>query len=112
MLALFLLAVTALAGCVGYALALQSYWDAKVRVLCEKDGGTKIFEVTEITWQQHSLLLDKFGQLVIPLAGPNTGDAPLIRTEERINIRDGNPSVWRHEMIIIRKSDQKILGRQ
>ena len=111
-LALFLLAVTILAGCAGYVLALRSYWDAQVEKMCENDGGTKIFEVANLPNQQYSLLLDNFGQLVIPVDSPKALDVPLFRKEERIYIREGNPSVRRSEMVIIRRSDQKILGSQ
>lgn len=111
-LAVIAVTATALGGCMGWAPGRQAYWDAQVKEMCEKDGGTEIFEVVELPKQQYDLLLNKFGTLEIPLDGRNAGDAPLVRKEERVSIRDGNPSVRRYEMVIIRKPDQKILGRQ
>jgi len=104
--------ITALVGCAGYVPGRQAYWDEKVKEMCEKDGGAKIFETVELPRQEYNLLLNKFGTLEIPLDGPNARDTPLIRKEEKTSIRDGNPYVWRYEMVIIRRSDQKVLGRQ
>jgi len=104
--------ITAFAGCAGYAPGRQSYWDEKVKEMCEKDGGTRIFEVVDLPKQQYDVLRDKFGELNIPPDGPNTREAPYYRKDEFIYFRDGNPSVWRYELVVIRRSDQKILGRR
>lgn len=110
-LAIVLITAT-IAGCAGYLPGRQAYWDAQVKEMCEKDGGTKIFEVVELPKQQYDVLRDKFGELNIPPDGPNTREAPFYRKDEFTYFRDGNPSVWRYELVVIRRSDQKILGRR
>jgi hypothetical protein len=104
--------VVALAGCAGYVPGRQAYWDEKVKEMCEKDGGTKIFEVVELPKLQYDLLRDKFGELNIPPDGSSTQGTPFYRKDEFTYFRDGNPSVWRYELTIIRRSDRKVLGRQ
>lgn len=101
-----------LVSCAGWVPGRQGYWDAKVSEMCEKDGGTKVFEVMELPKSQYNLLLNKFGKLDIPLDQPSSDNAPLAKRERLTHIRDGNPSVWRYEVTVIRKSDQKILGTQ
>jgi len=103
---------TLLAGCMGYVPGRQSYWDEKVKEMCERDGGTTIFEVVELPKQQYDALRDKFGHLSNPPDGPKTRETPFYRKDEFTYYRDGNPSVWRYEWVVIRRSDQKILGRQ
>lgn len=102
----------ALAGCMGYVPGQQSYWDAQVREMCAKDGGTKIFEVVQLSEEQYKNGLNRLGHFDIPLQKNASVNSPFAHTIRRTNIRDENPYVWRHETSVIRLSDNKILGTQ
>ena len=103
---------TVFAGCMGYVPGQQSYWDAQVREMCEKDGGVKIFEVVQLTEKQYRNGLNRLGHFDVPVQNETSANAPFVHSIKRTNIRDGNPYVWRHETSVIRNSDNKVLGIQ
>ncbi|MBX9905784.1 MAG: hypothetical protein K2Y31_15650 [Burkholderiales bacterium] len=96
-------------GCIGYAPGHQSYWDAQVREMCEKDGGVKIYEKLKITKIDIDLLGKVDGNIGVPikaLAHPNA----LAYAELKItDIKEWNPRVTRSESIIIRRADQAVI---
>jgi hypothetical protein len=55
---------------------------------------------------------DLGGGLVIPHEAKPKADIPIFYRIEEVKIRDGYPSITRTEIKIIRRSDEKILGRQ
>lgn len=105
-----LLLTLLLTSCTGYVPGQQSYWDAQVREMCEKDGGVRIFEVVSLNSQQYSLLLNKFGQLSPPLESKAEGNVPIVHRFTSIYVRQNDPEIRRDELSVIRKSDEKILG--
>lgn len=106
-IALGLLAVS-LAGCMGYVPGRQSYWDAKVKEMCEKDGGVTVYERVKIS-RQDSRLLWGAGQ---PLPTESTRkDLPYFWESIETTIRDSYPKVGRAETLVKRRSDGKVLGK-
>ena len=88
--AILLLAM--LAGCMGYVPGSQSYWDAKVKEMCEKDGGVTVYERVKISQRTSKLL---WGQ-GLPLPTENTRkDSPYFWERVETTIRDSNPKVAR-----------------
>lgn len=110
--AAFLLLAMLLAGCMGYVPGRQAYWDAQVSKMCEKDGGTKIYEVVELPKAQYDRLRDKFGELNVPPDNSTTRETPFYRKDEITYLLEGNPAVRRYELAVIRRSDRKVLGKQ
>lgn len=102
----------AVAGCMGYAPGEKIYWDSRVSEMCQKDGGTKVFEVVEISKSEYLANLNKLGHFNIPLDTPAAHNALIVHRFTRTDIREGNPSVSRYELAVIRRSDQKLLGTQ
>jgi len=102
--------LTALCGCFGYVPGEKAYWDAKVKELCEGDGGMKIFETVYLSKEKYALLINRSGKLDPPRDGPDAGGVPIVHTVESTIIHDTYPIVRRTELAVIRTSDRKTLG--
>lgn len=82
------------------------YWDAKVRELCAKDGGVKVYETVELPQE----MFDKYGNLNLP-PKDNIGPKDQYCYEWNTHsFRKGNPEIWRDHIRIIRLKDKKIMG--
>jgi len=100
-----------IAGCMGWAPGQQSYWDEKVKEMCEKDGGVKIYEklrVSKVDIERLGRVGGKIGVPVKELAHPNSPAYSLMTVT---NLREWNPRVSRVESIIIRRGDQAVVAR-
>lgn len=87
----------------------KMYWDAKVRELCAKDGGIKVFKKVELpadVYKQYArrnwILPDK--------SEVNQTDEYYVEWNF-FYYHKGNPQVSRSETRIIRRSDGKVLGK-
>jgi hypothetical protein len=101
----------ALAACAGWVPGRQSYWDAKVKEMCKKDGGVTIYAKLPISKSDIDLLGRVGDQIGIPakaLADPN---APAYEELEIAYLRKGNPRVTRSEMKIVRRADKAVIAR-
>jgi Ca2+-binding RTX toxin-like protein len=105
----------ALAGCAGWVPGRQSYWDAKVKEMCEKDGGVKVFErvrISKAEIDRRVLPMTADGRLGFAVKDLAKPDAPVYASEHITYLRkEGNPLVWRTEYVISRRSDQRIVAR-
>lgn len=106
-----MLLTVALAGCAGYVPGRQSYWDAQVREMCAKDGGVTVYEIVELSEEEFKRLGGIRGGLPLPSASSKNTGYPYFYELLDSKIRDSNPAVMRVEMLVIRRSDKKILGR-
>ena len=103
--------IVILAGCAGYVPGAKPYWDSKVKEMCEKDGGVRIFQKLRISSHEAELLSSGNGELGIPvkqLAKPNSPAYAVLTTT---TVRKGTPSVTRTESTIYRRSDQAVLAQ-
>ena len=106
--------VAALAGCMGYVPGRQAYWDAKVKEMCEKDGGVTVYEQVRISRAEisrHVLPMTADGRLgftVKELAHP---EAPIYAIERVTYLRESNPRVRRREYLIMRRADQAVVAK-
>ena len=108
-LAALLLAM--LAGCMGWAPGRQSYWDAQVREMCERDGGVTVYEQTRISAKKAEELPKIGGSISIPHRTLSNVTAPLISTDSEEVLRESGPRVVRRERVVIRQSDSKVVGK-
>jgi len=104
-----------LGGCMGYVPGQQSYWDSRVRELCNTDGGVRIL-------QRVSISRDAIQRGVVPryadgrlgvapkeLAHP---EAPVYSVSEITYVRkESNPQVWRTENVVRRTLDNSVVAR-
>lgn len=86
------------------------YWDAKVRELCAKDGGVKVYEIVELP----PVKFNKFGQINFyhPTQGENAlGPEYLVKVETRfLRAEDEDPVIMRFQSRVFRQSDGKLLA--
>lgn len=108
-----LLAAT-LASCMGWVPGRQSYWDEKVKEMCEKDGGVTVFErvrISKAEISRHVLPMTADGRLGFTTKALAHPDAPIYAVERTTHIRDGNPRVQRVESEIVRRADQVVVAK-
>lgn len=91
----------------------KAYWDCRVREMCEKDGGVKVFETFVITRSQFVAWGGKVGIRGVPI--PHESDKrteiPVYRRTMDETLRTGSPTVRRDITEFVRRSDGKLLGR-
>ena len=98
----FLLIAFQLLGCE------KSRLDQQVRVMCEKDGGLKVYEAIRLPSEK----FNQWGQpnFFKPTQGEDALGAEYIFQREIHFYQKGNPSMSRESFKVIRKSDGKLLG--
>ena len=108
-IALGLLAVS-FAGCMGYVPGRQSYWDAQVHEMCEKEAGITIYERIKVSKKEYDSLGGMPGGLPLPPEW-HKPDFPYFIEVRSTRIRESNPEVVKTEMFVKRRSDRTILGK-
>jgi hypothetical protein len=88
---------------VDYLPGRQAYWDARVRELCEKDGGVVVLQQVRAAKGQSTAVEIK--------AKADPKSLVYAESGRSTTLREGNPSVWRSEWQIVRRSDQTIVAR-
>ena len=86
-----------------YQPGRQAYWDSRIRELCEKDGGITILERIRIAKGESIAVETKARAHPSSLVYAQTGNSTTLR--------EGNPSVWRSEWVVVRRSDQAVVAR-
>ena len=103
---------SALAACAGWVPGRQSYWDAKVKEMCKKDGGVRIFKKLQVSKTELDLLERTDGQIGIPIKQSARPNAPVYAVHEGIPLGGaGNVHIARLESTIVRRADQAVLAR-
>lgn len=90
----------------GYCEARKAYWDHRVKEMCAKDGGVKVYERVPLPQKY----VDKDGLIRIPFeahAKPN--DEYFIRII-RTPLVEGYLSVSKHQTQLVRAKDRKLLA--
>ena len=105
-----LASVLSITACMGYVPGRQTYWDAKVKEMCEKDGGLKVFEIAEVSREEYERFRVAPGQGYAIRPEQYSGAAPIVRRTVQTTIRERNPEVWRSEQSAVRRSDGKVLA--
>jgi hypothetical protein len=120
-LVLSIAAAAVTGGCMGYVPGRQTYWDAKIRSLCKKDGGFTVFERVRVSKAD-------IEREILPLSWPSglgqgvpqVGFAPKelahpeapvysVRESETV-LREWNPSVVRRQARVQRRNG-KVVAR-
>lgn len=86
----------------------KMYWDSKVREMCAKDGGIKVYETVELPTDQ----FDKWGMVLFyhPIMNEQALGPKYKLKEKTIYLREKKPAVIRCHYSIFRQADGKILG--
>lgn len=96
----------------GYCELKKAYWDREVRMLCEKDGGVKIYEKVELSPGEYPELITDRGVLMIPLKSHAKKTDPFYLGGNIETLRSGSPTIFRLEQSIVRRKDNKKLSVQ
>lgn len=89
----------------------KAYWDNKVRQMCEKDGGVVIFDKVYISKGDIDLLGRNDGKIAVPTKDLAHVNAPVYSESKTAYLRDANPKVWRKDVSVIRRADQKTIAK-
>lgn len=84
---------------------VKAYYDRKVREMCAKDGGVRVYETVSLLPE----LVDKFRIPTTPYQKLKDTDKYYSEWNEQ-NYREGNPSIRRDHFLVYRRSDMKLLG--
>lgn len=90
----------------------KAYWDHKVSKMCEKDGGITVYDKEIISQKKYRQLGSIQGEVTIPFVDKADMGDDYVRKFILTNLRKGFLKVNRHEMSIIRRADNKVLGRR
>ncbi len=105
------IAVVLLILAVGLFEGRKLYWDNKVKELCGKDGGVRIFEQIRISKADTKLLAHNDGKIAVPVKELASLNAPVYSESTTVRLREWNPEVRRTEATVVRRADQKIIAR-
>jgi hypothetical protein len=102
-------AMATLAGLLWLAEGEKWQADRQVRELCAKDGGVRVYETVRLPAEK----FDEYGRphFQIPSNAKMTSTDAYYYEEETTYLLAGNPSLYRFEFRIVRKSDGKVLGK-
>jgi hypothetical protein len=93
---------------IGFFEGRKAYWDYRVRGMCEKDGGVKVYETVKLP----PAMLNQWGQVNFQVPtkyNAKPRDEYYFEWDVQHYLR-GNPEVWRNHFTLIRAKDKKILG--
>jgi hypothetical protein len=96
---------------IGFFEGRKAYWDFQVKGMCEKDGGTRIYEYAHITRQaaqENGLLIGS--ELVIPPRPKQPSSSDYYIDYESDYLKTGAPSVFRARTTVVRARDMKVLA--
>lgn len=93
------------------AIPSQMYWDAKVKALCEKDGGITIYRTVEIKKSAYKLIKEYDGSVRAPEIKYINKNIDIFYSVTKTDvINENNPVVYRNEQKIYRIGIDEIIG--
>lgn len=92
----------------GFYEGRKAYWDAKVREMCEKDGGIKVYETMKLPPEK----LNEWGQPAfrIPSKKDLTASDQYYYEWNVHYYKKGNPELSQDHFKLFRRHDSKLLG--
>lgn len=89
----------------------KAYWDAQLEEMCEKDKGVEILERVILTKQEAQLMPRVDGKIATKSNASGAARDPVYSERKISNLRESNPRVSREDVVVIRRSDQRIVAR-
>lgn len=102
--------ITMVSGCANDVPGAKAYWDAKVKEMCKKDGGVRIYEQIVVTPSQADALPRLGGFLAVLPESVAKSDEPAYSRSRQVQLRPNNPSIIRYEKEIVRRADQGVVA--
>lgn len=84
----------------------KMYWDAKVRELCAKDGGIRVYETVELPADK----FDRYGNVGIASKNAAKPTDKYYYEITILTLRKNNPLIRKTITQMIRRNDGKVLG--
>ena len=88
------------------AIGRNMWLDHKVRELCAKDGGVKVYETVELPRER----FDEYGNVHLKSKNYTKSSDEYYYESESHYIQKGNPDVFQSNFRIVRSSDGKVMG--
>ncbi|SRR5258708_7846239 len=107
----FAAASALLCSCAGYVPGEKSSWDARIKQMCEQDGGVTVYERVHLTLEQFKRLGGIERALPLPSETDSPTGHPYFRRLVDTKLHEQDPEVVRSETQVVRHSDGKVLGR-
>ncbi len=80
--------------------------DAKVRELCEKDGGITVYETVKLPADR----FDKYGQVWVPYKETSDTEIEFFFETSTNYLKKRGPEIYQIHTKLFRRSDRKLLG--
>jgi hypothetical protein len=80
--------------------------DARVRELCAKDGGIKVYETVKLPAER----FDKWGNVRLPEKTEAKATDAFYYQTDTTYVRQGDPTIVQMRTQVIRRNDGKVLG--
>lgn len=104
-----------LGGCAGYVPGRQTYWDAKVKELCARDGGVTVYQKVRLTREQLGkgvLPTTADGRIGVAIKALTHPEAPVYAVDKITTLNERNPRVTRVETNIVRTTGDAIVAKR
>lgn len=103
-----------LTGCTGYAPGAKAYWDARVRELCENDGGVVVYEQIRLSKsdiERRVLPIGSDGKIGVTVRNLAHPEAPVYAERSSVVLNEGEPQVTRVQWTVLRRADGAVVAR-
>ena len=90
----------------------KAYWDQQVDKMCKIDGGIKVYESIALEESEYNKYIDKYGNLSIPREDKAPENIQYVFRNDSEFIHKSDPIVRRDELMILRRYDNKVVGKQ
>jgi len=90
--------------------ARKAYWDLQVKIMCERDGGLKVYEKEKISLERYKQLGGQQDEIPIYSKSSAAIDAPYFTEETTTYLHKKNPQVRRSEVQYKKRQNNKILA--
>jgi len=91
--------------------ARKAYWDRTIADLCRTEGGVTVYERVQLSEQEYTRLGGSHGAIPLPPDSANSKQYPYFSKLSEVTLNEGRLTVVRWEAVVLRRADQKPLGR-
>lgn len=106
-----LVLVMVIPACMGYTPGLQAHWDAKLKEMCELDGGITVFERVTLTEEQYRRFGGRAGGISLPSQRSAPPGYPFATRTTEVVLNERDPKVYKAETDYLRLTDGKVLAK-
>lgn len=94
-----------------FTLLNKSYWDYRVKQMCEKDGGVTVYEKVELSEEEYKKYGGRAEPIRVPLEDSSSTNFFYVKKWLVHTLHKTNPEVIKSEFVVYRKYDGKKFGK-